>query len=612
MTIWGIPAYVVFILLSRSRIIKEIWTLAGGLVAGFLGLWPWLYFPLRSPEAPFGPVDMASWDGFLRHATAQGLRVNLFHFGLADQPDRWEVFLNLLRLQYGWVLIGVMVLGIVGLAIERSRVAVLWGLFLLGHLLFTLNTVQDVMAYLLHAFVALGLPLAFGISVLLRACRHASRWRVRLVALTLMGLLMGRTVMTLPRISLATWRDADAHTLNLHARFSGQGEGAAFVSDWEHLTPYFYHTYVEGLTFADADLRPVYVTGASPWAESVFGNLALGPVYLSGYRREIRDLGFRLRPEGALWRVIEPSATAPVSPQVPLTDVWVDDRLELLGYDLSASSVIQGDVIPVILYARAPVTPSAILMPFAHLGDIAQRWTTDSRRLTPDWRPGEIIVERYELFVPYSLAPGRYPITLGYSDLTAQRPSLPFTGDGATMGETAMFLLGEIDVQPGRGSARIAHRVRRSLVNIGNDVALVAARGRAGLALRQGPWERALPAKPGQPLHLTLTWDVLSRPRTSYTVFIHLIDEQGRLWFGHDYTPLGGAFPSYLWFPKWIEGQWVNDPYRLVIPGDLPAGTYWLEVGMYEMGSIRRIPHLRASGTMTGDRYIVGPVSVGP
>ncbi len=47
---------------------------------------------------------MASWDGFLRHATAQGLRVNLFHFGLADLPDRWRVFLSLLHLQVSWPL----------------------------------------------------------------------------------------------------------------------------------------------------------------------------------------------------------------------------------------------------------------------------------------------------------------------------------------------------------------------------------------------------------------------------------------------------------------------------------------------------------------------------
>jgi hypothetical protein len=35
-----------------------------------------------------------------------------------------------------------------------------------------------------------------------------------------------------------------------------------------------------------------------------------------------------------------------------------------------------------------------------------------------------------------------------------------------------------------------------------------------------------------------------------------------------------------------------------------------LEVGMYEMGSIRRIPQLSVDGTMTGDRFILGPIQV--
>jgi len=75
---------------------------------------------------------------------------------------------------------------------------------------------------------------------------------------------------------------------------------------------------------------------------------------------------------------------------------------------------------------------------------------------------------------------------------------------------------------------------------------------------------------------------------------------------------LDGAFPSYLWFPKWLEGQQVIDPYRLVIPDGTPPGQYWLEVGMYEMGSVRRIPQFNFAGTMVGDRLILGPVMVEP
>ncbi|MEJ5310408.1 MAG: DUF2723 domain-containing protein [Anaerolineae bacterium] len=606
-TVWGLPAYAIFILLQRPKILTQWKTMLPFIGCGLAGLMPWLYFPLRSPSVPFGPTDMRTWEGFLRHATAQGLRGNLFYFGLADQFDRLRVFWTLLRLQYAWPLLLLIGVGSVWLLLRRPRLALLWGLFLLGHLGFTLNSVQDVMAYLLHAFMALAFPLGVGALLLVETvARRAPGWRTWLVVAGLLALPLGMLVYTFPRISLRHWNAADAFVDGLFTRFAGRGEDAVIASDWEHLTPYFYRSLVEGQALNPADARPLYVTTSFTWVDAVFGNLSVSPVYLTNYRRDIRDLGFRLRPVGELWRVLEPPALEPVAPQVPLRDVWVDDHLELLGYDIDQTAVVQGGVTSVTLYARAATTPTAILMPFARLGEVEQRWTTDSRHLTPDWTPGEIIVERYEVFVPYSLLPGTYPLTLGYADMTNGVLELPFTG-----GVTA-FPLAEITVLPAANADRQVRVLEKSLTNIGNDVALRAARARAGWSTRSGIWQEPLALKAGQPLHLTLTWRVLARPRTSYTIFIHLIDANGALYFGHDYTPLGGAFPSYLWFPKWLEGQQVIDPYRLVIPADVPPGQYWLEVGMYEMGSIRRIPQFGLDGTMTGDRFILGPILIQP
>ncbi len=606
-TVWGLPAYAVFILAQRPKILLQWKTLLPFVGFGLLGLAPWLYFPLRSPDVPFGPTDMRTWEGFLRHATAQGLRVNLFYFGLADQFDRLRVFWTLLRLQFAWPLLALMGVGAAWLIAFRPRLALLWGLFLLGHLGFTLNSVQDVMAYLLHAFVALAFPLEVGALLAVEATsRFAPRWGVVAVTVVLLALPAGTLVHTFPRISLRDWNAADAFIDGLAERFSGRAEGAALASDWEHLTPYFYRVFVEGETFDAADLRPLYVTGSLSWTDVVFGNLATGPVYLTNYRRDIRDLGFRLRPEGELWRVLEPPALEPVAPQYSLRDVWVDGRLELLGYDLPTTTLAQGGVLPVTIYGRVATTETAVVMPFARLGTVEQRWTTDSRHLTPDWRPGEIIVECYDVYIPYTLEPGTYPLSLGYTDMTNAISALSFSG-----GETSL-LLAELTVLPDEAAKRQARVLKGALTNIGNDVALLSANARAGWTMRQGMWQEPLALKAGQPLHLTLAWRVLARPRTSYTIFIHLIDAAGIPRFGHDYTPLGGAFPSYLWFPKWLEGQQVIDPYRLVIPADVSPGQYWLEVGMYEMGSIRRIPQFNLDGTMTGDRFILGPVLIQP
>lgn len=606
-TVWGLPAYAVFILVQRPKFLVQWKTLLAFVGCGLVGLAPWLYFPLRSPDVPFGPTDMRTWEGFFRHATAQGLRVNLFYFGLADQFDRLRVFWTLLRLQYVWPLLLLIGVGIAWLLSRRPRLALLWGLFLLGHLGFTLNSVQDVMAYLLHAFMALAFLLGVGaLSLMEMMSQRAPGWRTWVVVVGLLALPVGMLVHTFPRISLRAWNAGDAYVDALFERFGGRGEGVVVASDWEHLTPYFYRAYVDGETLAAADARPLYVTTSFSWTDAVFGNLAASPVYLTHYRREIRDLGFRLRPEGDLWRVLEPPALEPVAPQYPLHDVWVDERLELLGYDVAETAVAQGGVTAVTLYARAATTLTEIVMPFGRLGTVEQRWTTDSRHLTPDWLPDEVIVERYDVYIPYTLSPGTYPLTLGYTDMTQGVAELPFSG-----GVTALPLA-DITVQPAAGAVRQARVLEQSLTNIGNDVTLRSARARAGLATRKGIWQEPLALKAGQPLHLTLTWRVLARPRTSYTIFIHLVDAGGALRFGHDYTPLGGAFPSYLWFPKWLEDQQVIDPYRLVIPEDTPPGQYWLEVGMYEMGSIRRIPQFSLDGTMTGDRFILGSILIQP
>ena len=608
-TVFGLPAMLVLIVLRKPELLRRplrsLRTIAVGLGSGVSGLLPWLYFPLRSPSTPFGPTNMRTWEGFYSYITAQGLRVNLFHFGLGDQLTRARVFLSLLRLQYAWPLLLLAVVGAVVVASRHRLAALGLGLFLLVHLAFTLNTVQDVMAYLLHPFHAVAVLIGIGGSAIIEAVlKSRLRWLAPLAIALLLLVPVATLLSRADRISLREWRDADKATEALLDRFAGKSEGAAYLSDWEHLTPYLYQSYVEGVTVPEEDLRASYVSPAFPWPESVFANLPLGPVYLSGYRRDIVDLGFRLRPAGDIWQVWEPPATGPVSPEVTLTDAWADSRLEVLGYDLPQRALVQGDTVPLVLYARIPVTETDILMPYARLGELEQRWTTDSRQLTPSWRPGEIIAERYTLYIPYNLPAGEVSLRLGYTDMTSGRGDVSFTDGSPSLN------LGFLTVKAAPGAAQQARMLATSITNIGNEVALESATARVGSTVRRGLWEVPLEAHPGDMLYLDLHWQALTRPRTSVTVFIHLIDAAGRPWFGHDYTPLGGSFPSYLWFPKWLEGQRVLDPYRLALPQDLPAGQYWLEVGLYEMASVRRLPQFDKQGMMVGDRCILGPVSI--
>ena len=115
----------------------------------------------------------------------------------------------------------------------------------------------------------------------------------------------------------------------------------------------------------------------------------------------------------------------------------------------------------------------------------------------------------------------------------------------------------------------------------------------------KGSWHaerHAVPhAAPPQPVDFTGIWSRTSSGLARVTL---------------DYTPLGGSAPTHLWIPKWLPGQRLLDPYRMVIPDDLPPGTYYIEVGLYEMVSKRRLHLADETGNLIGDRLILGPIEV--
>jgi len=616
-TLMGVPAYALFVLTVRPGILRQWRTLLLLVACLLVGLAPFLYFPLRSPSAPFGPTDMRTWEGFWRHITARGLRVNLFHFGLADQPHRALVLWSLLRLQFPLPVIFLIPLGLACLARRALKPALLLALFLLGHLAFTLNTVQDVMAYLLMPFAALAVTVGVGaqaLAVLVRRATSRLQPGARAAAfvvgdgvviicfLYFLALPFWQAGVNIRRgISLRDFTAAEEYVAAVHRRFDGIGEGAVLLSDWEHLTPLWVHAYTEGEELDEADVKLVYVSTSNPWAASAWTYIGQGPVYLPDYRPAVRNEGFRLVPEGDFYRVVAPPVTG-LSPTRAL-DIWAGGRVHILGFDLPRQVVRGGDRLTLVLYQSAPDPLDGIWMPYAELGPIEIRWTTDSRLLTPQWLPGEEVAERYEIPAPFTLPPGEYPLRLGYADLSGGTAELPLSTGGPTVELANITVLPDPDA-PSREVLEAA------LANLDDQVALMTARARAGRQTRRGLWEEPLIVRAGQPIHLVLTWRALSPPRESLTVFIHLLDGTGRYVAGHDYTPLGGASPTYLWFPKWLPGQTFVDPYRLTFTADLPPGDYWLEVGMYGMTSLKRLPVVDLAGNLAGDRVILGPVRV--
>jgi hypothetical protein len=275
----------------------------------------------------------------------------------------------------------------------------------------------------------------------------------------------------------------------------------------------------------------------------------------------------------------------------------VGEAIAIVGYDLPAAARA-GDFVPFTLAMESRTGTDAYYVPVLHIGDLRYEFTTDSHLITPNWLPGEVIVERFDFALPHHLPAGEYPVSLELKNLSSDL-FIPLD-----------LSLGSLQVT----AAPNPPPTGDLLANFRQRVGLAGASVWQGLSRTAVPWPAAQnpDVSAGEVLNIMLTWESLAHAEESYTVFVHLIDAANRPYIFLDYTPLGGAVPTHLWIPKWLPGQRLTDPYRMIIPENLAPGTYFIEVGLYEMVSGRRLHISDTEGNLNGDRYILGAITVQP
>jgi hypothetical protein len=112
--------------------------------------------------------------------------------------------------------------------------------------------------------------------------------------------------------------------------------------------------------------------------------------------------------------------------------------------------------------------------------------------------------------------------------------------------------------------------------------------------------------RPGVPFALVLYWRALARMDTPYTVFVHLVDENGRIWAQADGEPAGGDIPTTAWLP----GEVIADAYQLEPPPSLPAGEYTLIAGVYDKPTGARLAVRSVASGHSEDALLLGRVIV--
>jgi hypothetical protein len=99
-------------------------------------------------------------------------------------------------------------------------------------------------------------------------------------------------------------------------------------------------------------------------------------------------------------------------------------------------------------------------------------------------------------------------------------------------------------------------------------------------------------------LKLTLFWQPLTTLPVDYTTFLHLRNRDGTTVAQRDRQPLDGAYPTSYW----QAGETIIDPMTLPLPDTLPAGSYTLVAGLYQLETMERLPVTNAS---SGENSII-------
>ena len=261
-----------------------------------------------------------------------------------------------------------------------------------------------------------------------------------------------------------------------------------------------------------------------------------------------------------------------------------DGQVELLGYGLSSTEVRAGEAVRVTLFWRAvrPMEDDYHL----HLvvqDDQGNIWAQGEYPLaneeypTSRWKAGEVIRGQYDLAIDAAAPTGEH--TLNFRLQTSNLQPL------ATLSVVAPERLFTVPTE-------IQYPLR---ANLADKVALL------GYDLDRTS------VRPGGTLRLTLYWQALTRMETSYTVFAHLIDDQNRIWGQKDNPPVKGTYPTTGWLP----GEVVIDEYEIAVDATAPAGEYQIEVGMYDLKTMQRLPVLNERGSrLPHDRILLSKVRV--
>lgn len=349
------------------------------------------------------------------------------------------------------------------------------------------------------------------------------------------------------------------------------------------------------------DLRPL-VTGLRHQGAAAVGGLEFG----------VRDAAGNYTPFAfplarTAWRLDDTGSLVPLSraemytafaarslpPAVRSSHLNYWHIARLIGYQLQPERLLPGQALDVTLYWQSlrltefDLHQSVKLLDSANMpvGQVDQLTRPASSR----WWPGQVISDT----VRVPLADGVTPpallrLDVGLVHLPTQR-TLPTLNEA---GREVPRTLTWVKLVPARWPD--VEVTKRLPYVFGGALELLEAQ------LPEAP----VPA--GAAFALRTYWSVQSPVTRDYSVFVHMVDDAGRLVAQKDGAPTLGRYPTSAWGP----GEVVYDEREITLPDDLPPGDYRLLVGLYDPVKGVRLAVSPAPTTSPADHVVLGNVRV--
>lgn len=269
-------------------------------------------------------------------------------------------------------------------------------------------------------------------------------------------------------------------------------------------------------------------------------------------------------------------------------DVETSQGIDLIAYRYWPEQLQPGQAVHVTLdwQVTRPITTNVNTI--VHLAspvsqeDWARRDLRTPRSLPPQLLPpGSLFSERFVLTTTQTIPVGAYELSFSL-DERSQPGLVPLYQNG---------------------DPNVLDRVSLGYVVVpwpGNIETAVSVGATFDQQIQLLGYELAGLPQPGTTITTTLYWQALQPPDDNYTVFTHLLDDNGQWVAGHDAQPRNGTYPTRAFQPEHI----IPDAHPLTLPPDLPPGRYHLAVGLYNLETGLRLPAIASDGRPQPDNAI--------